>query len=197
VVLVVVVLLLLLLLLLLLVRSLLSFLAMGREGIRVAVEDRMNLAWMRLVHPTEGPWRSASGHQDEMLVAQEKMAAVVKGAELRELAAMKVARVGAESRKELHFTGLKSQEDMATRQLAQDREFRDCDRDMADRRLRQEQELANMQFEMVQRKLDSAELLELIKAYREDRCKPSLARRKAKNVLAGRESDEDEYMQLY
>jgi aryl carrier-like protein len=131
------------------------------------------------------------------LVAQEKMAAVVKGAELRELVAMKVARVGAESRKELHFTGLKSQEDMATRQLAQDREFRDRDRDMADRRLRQEQELANRQFEMVQRKLDSAELLELIKAYREDGCKPSLARRKAKNVLAGRESDEDEYMQLY
>jgi hypothetical protein len=80
--------------------------------------------------------------------------------------------------------------------LNQDHEFRDRELAIGARRLQHQEKLAQAQLQqqlaIVQRKSEGADLLALMKAYREDGCKPSIARRKAKNVLAGRESDEDE-----
>jgi hypothetical protein len=76
----------------------------------------------------------------------KKKPAVVKSAELREAAALKVAQAGSISRKELHLMNREFQKGIAQRQLNQDREFKDRELAIADRRL-QEEKFAQAQLD--------------------------------------------------
>jgi hypothetical protein len=115
--------------LLLVALALMPFLTMVRAGISVAREPGMDEAGPFQIRAIEKrAWVSGRDVSLSKLVAEGNMAAVIKSAKLRELAAMKVAQAGAKLRNELHLMNLESEEEMASRHLAQDRKLRDFER---------------------------------------------------------------------